>query len=328
MSNSQRRGDDRRRAQGGRPSGGSDRRDGGKGSGRSGGQRGDGRSAGGGTPKSGRSSDASRSDRSAGNRSGSGRSDSPRRGSGTAGQRSDRSGGRPPAGRSGSGSGGTRDPRRSITVVPGGDLPRWVREEITRSTPKDRREAALRELQLGLGSYSVGRHRVAAGALRKAKDLSPRSATVRELLGLSLYQLEDWEGALRELRTFRRLAGETTHLAVEMDCLRALGRPGDVEKAWAVFEEFGADRDAEDEIRVVFASHLLDQGRVSEAWKVIKPGRLLANAPEAALRRWAVAARVAHAAGDREAVKTLVDAIRKQDPDLDWLEDLQSALGI
>lgn len=196
------------------------------------------------------------------------------------------------------------------------------------STPKVRREAALRELQLGLGSYSVERFRQAAAALRKAKELAPRAATVRELLGLSLYQLEDWDGALRELRTYRRIAGESTHLAVEMDCLRALGRKDDVAKAWAVFEDLGADRDAEDEIRVVYASHLLDQGRIPEAWRVIKPGRLIANAPDAALRRWAVAARVAGRAGDQEAAKTLLDAIRKQSPEIEWLEDLRTELGL
>ena len=58
-----------------------------------------------------------------------------------------------------------------ITVTPGGDLPRWVKDEIVRSTPKVRRDAALQELRLGLGSYSVERYRQAANALRKAKDL-------------------------------------------------------------------------------------------------------------------------------------------------------------
>lgn len=214
-----------------------------------------------------------------------------------------------------------------ITVTPGGDLPRWVKDEILRSTPKVRREAALQELRLGLGSYSVDRFRQAAAALRKAKDLAPRAATVRELLGLSLYQLEDWDMALRELRTYRRLTGDTSHLAVEMDCLRAMNRPTDVAKTWATFEELGADREAEDEIRVVYASHLLDAGNTAAAWRVIKPGRLSANAPEPALRRWAVAARVAKAAGDMAAARTLVDAIRKQAPDAEWLEDLQAMIG-
>ncbi len=273
--------------------------------------------------------------RSAGGSSGrgpGGRNTGGRDGSDRGGDRRQSGGGSRDRDQRGSGDGRRRpddgERRGRITVSPGGDLPRWVRDEITRSTPKPRREAALHELQLGLGSYSVERFKQAASALRKAKDLAPRAATIRELLGLSLYQLELWEESLRELRTYRRLAGDTTHLAVEMDCLRALKRPGDVDKAWGLFEELGSERDAEDEIRVVYASHLLDQGRIAQAWRVIKPGRLVANAPEAALRRWAVAARTAVAAGDRETAQTLVNAIRKQMPAGGWLEDLESELAL
>ncbi len=203
-----------------------------------------------------------------------------------------------------------------------------MRDEINMSTPKARRESALIELQVGLGSYSVGRYRQAATALRKAKDLAPRAATIRELLGLSLYELEDWEPALRELRAYRRICGDTAHLAVEMDCLRALGRPGDVEKVWRVYEDVGADRDAEDELRVVYASFLLDNHRLGEAWKVIRPGRLVQDAPPPALRRWAVAARVAAAAGDLDSASRLVSAIRKQAPDAEWLDELSGEIGL
>jgi uncharacterized protein HemY len=60
---------------------------------------------------------------------------------------------------------------------------------------------------------------------------------------------------------------------------------------------------------------------------VIKPARLSASAPEPALRRWAVAARVAKASGDMATARTLVEAIRKQAPDAEWLEDLQNMIG-
>lgn len=219
-------------------------------------------------------------------------------------------------------------PRRRgpITVTPGGELPRWVREEITRSTPKDRREAALAELSSGLAAFSEERFRQAAAALRRAKTLSPRAGTVRELLGLAEYQLEDWEACLRELRTYRRLTGETEHMAVELDALRALGRDDGVEKTWRLFFELGGSREAEDELRVVYASYLLDRGRVPEAWRVVNPGRLVANPGASTLRRWAVAVRVAAAAGDRDAARRILDAIRREDPELDWLDELESLL--
>lgn len=220
------------------------------------------------------------------------------------------------------------DRRRSLTIQPGTPLPRWVREEITRSTPKERREGALIELSKGLEAFADDRPRQAVAALRRAKSLSPRAATVREILGLAAYQIEEWDEALRELRTFRRITGDTTHMAVEIDCLRAMGRAADVEKAWDLFNELGGERDSEDEVRVVYASHLLDQGRIADAWRVIKPGRLIANPPPAAVRRWAVAARVAAASGDKAAARTLFDAVRRESPDVEWLAELEHRLGL
>jgi hypothetical protein len=219
------------------------------------------------------------------------------------------------------------DRRRRIAVHPGASLPKWVREEILRSTPKERREPAIAELTKGLSAYAEERYRQAVTALRKAKGLAPRAATIRELLGLASYHAGEWEEGLRELRTFRRLTGDTTHMAVELDCLRGLGRSGDVDKTWETFRELGGSREADDEARVVYASHLLDSGRVAEAWQVVKPGRLSPDAPPSALRRWAVAAKVASEAGDADAARRLVKAIRDADPDVPWLADLEQSIG-
>jgi hypothetical protein len=215
---------------------------------------------------------------------------------------------------------------RTITAVPAGTLPRWVRDEITHSTPRDRREAAFRHLEEAIGQFADERYRPAIDNLDRAKALAPRAATVRELLGLASYYSERWEPALQELRAFRRLSGETIHMPVEMDCQRALKRWSGVEKTWELFGELGGDHDTELEAAVVYASYLLDRGRVAEAWKVIKPGRLVSPAPESELRRWFVAARVALAAGDRQAASKFVNAIAKQDPHLPGLEELQARL--
>ena len=198
-----------------------------------------------------------------------------------------------------------------------------MRDEVVHSTPKDRREAALNELTKGLTAFAEDRYKAAAASLRMAKQLAPRAATIREMLGLSAYRSDGWEEALKELRTYRRLTGAATHMPVEMDCLRALGRPDKaIRQTWETFQEIEASRDTDDEMRVVYASHLLDGGHLAEAWIVIKPGRLIANAPEAAVRRWAVAARVAAAADNRDAASKLVAAIRREAPDVPWLADL------
>lgn len=257
-----------------------------------------------------------------------------RRPSGEGGRRGpgDRSGRRPSGGRPGGRDSGQRSqpPGRSAKkeITAGtGQLPKWIRDEILHSTPKDRRDIAIGELEAGLTAFADERFGKAAGALRRAKELAPRAATVREMLGLSAYQIEQWQEGLAELRTYRRLTGITDHMAVEMDCQRALGKLDGVDKTWELFNELGGSREAEDEIRVVYASSLLEQGERERAWVVIKPGRLIEQPPDSMLRRWAVAARVADANGDREAARKLVVAIRDADPNLPWLAEFDDLLA-
>lgn len=216
--------------------------------------------------------------------------------------------------------------RRSITSVPAGELPRWIREEITRTAPKARREPALAHLTRAVGEFADERYGAALDQLQKAKELAPQAATIRELLGLSAYYLGRWEQALRELRTFRRISGETTQMPVEMDCLRALGRDDDVEKTFRQLRELNPRPETDDEARVVFASALLDRDLVGEAWKVIRPGRLVSDPRQSALRRWYVAARVATAAGDLEAAHRFADAIADADGDFPGLADLRTEI--
>lgn len=215
-----------------------------------------------------------------------------------------------------------QDRRRGGRLQAGAPLPKWVRDEIVRSTPKPRRDPALAHLEQGIRQYGDARFRSAVQSLRKAKELAPSAATVRELLGLAAYESELWEEALRELRAYRRMSGDTIHMAVEMDCLRALNRPGDVEKTWQRFLELGGSRRAEDEARVVYGSFLADQGRLAEAWTVVKPGRLVPNPPESTLRRWAVAVRVAAASGDTTTARRILKAIRAAG-DQPWLAELE-----
>lgn len=225
-------------------------------------------------------------------------------------------------------SGGDRSSagRKSITAVPAGDLPRWVRDEITRTAPKDRRQPAIDHLARAVSEFADERYGAALAQLHKAKDLAPQAATIRELLGLSAYHLERWDEALRELRTFRRISGETTQMPVELDCLRALGRPEDVEKTYRKLMDLDHHPAVDDEARVVYASALLDRGLVGDAWKVIKPGRLVSNPKPSQLRRWYVAARVAAAANDGPAAHSLLNALTDSEPDFPGIAELRSEI--
>lgn len=83
----------------------------------------------------------------------------------------------------------------------------------------------------------VAKHLVMAGrlvdidpqlALQHALAASRRGGRlglVREAVGLTAYAAGDYAEALRELRTYRRITGDQTHLPVQADCERGLGRP-------------------------------------------------------------------------------------------------------
>lgn len=240
------------------------------------------------------------------------------------GKRPPAKGGRPPYEQSGRPTGERR--RESLTSVPSGQLPKWVRDEILHSTPKDRREPALAHLSKGMAQFADERYQGALPEFRKAKELAPRSSTIRELLGLAAYRSGQWDEGLRELRTFRRLTGDLIHTPVEMDCLRGLGRSADVTKAWEMIQSSDISATIQHEARVVYASHLLDEGQVREAWDVIKPGRLVASPSMAEMRRWFVAARVALAAGDKDAADRIVSALEGQDPDFEGVDALRRSL--
>jgi len=214
--------------------------------------------------------------------------------------------------------------RRRKPIAAGGSLPRWVKDEINRTTPTGRREAAIHRLEQGAEAFASERYGAAFEVLSKGKDLAPRSTAIRELLGLSAYHTGRWEVALRELRAYRRIAGDTLHMAVEMDCLRALGRPADVKKTWATFLELGGSPAADSEARVVYGSFLLDEGENRAAWDVTRPSRITKDPNPWELRRWYVAARAAARLGDKATARRLRDAIRAAEPDLVGLDELDS----
>ncbi len=209
----------------------------------------------------------------------------------------------------------------------GGQLPRWVQEEVTRSTRKERRQAVLQYLEDAAQAFADGKYGKAAQHAEQAKQASSSNGTIREILGLAYYRLGRWKDALKELRGFRRIAGETTHMPVEMDCLRALERSSDVEKVWAQLHELGGRRDTMREGRVVYGSYLLDAGRLDEAWRVVNPKKIHQDADESSLRQWYVAARVAAHLGDESSARQLVGAITTADPGFPGLDQLEKEIS-
>lgn len=193
---------------------------------------------------------------------------------------------------------------------------------MSRVTAKGRIQPTLELLHSAAKSFAASKYGKALGDLEEAKVMAPRVATIRELMGLCSYRLGRWDQALRELRTFRRLTGETTHMPVEMDVLRALDRPRDVEEVWKAFRRIGGDREVEREARVVYASFLLDDGRDREAWEITNPKRIGDSPQPSELRVWFVAAKAAARLGDLKTARRLYMAIQASDAGFPALDEL------
>ncbi len=138
----------------------------------------------------------------------------------------------------------------------------------------------------------MARHLVATGQLidenpaealahaLAARRLASRISAVREAVGLAAYHNGEWQTAIAELRTYHRMTGVQSHLAVIADCERALGRP---ERAIDLFR--GADREKLDsavaiELLIVAAGARGDLGQGDAAVAMLQVRELTTDVAE------------------------------------------------
>ncbi len=207
------------------------------------------------------------------------------------------------------------------------DLPNWIVEALARVTPKDRIAPALEALGDASAAMNEGRYHAAVKDAKRAKNLAPQDTTVRETLGLSAYRIGDWDTALSELRAYRRMAGDASHLPIEMDVLRAKGRGKDVRAAWETLQKAEVRPAVWKEGKVVYGSYLLDEGDAEAAWDLTGPDRVGPNAKESDLRVWYIAARAAARNGDTDTARSIADAIVLNDPSFPGLDELDQEIA-
>lgn len=169
-----------------------------------------------------------------------------------------------------------------------------------------------------------GREAAAARSAAAAKELAPRSGSVREVLGIALYRQERFREALRELQTYRRITGRMDQNHLIADCHRALGAP---EKA-AVAAREALRASIADEARVeaaiVGAAALGDLGRFGEALALLRSfptrERLARNFEQ---RLWYVSGDILERAGrHREAAAEFRRVVRHDPAAFDAAERL------
>jgi tetratricopeptide (TPR) repeat protein len=189
-------------------------------------------------------------------------------------------------------------------------------EEVQAAARKGRGPEAIAALTAALEALDRGRLAEAERAGASAKALAPRSASVREILGMALYRQERFREALRELQAYRRITGRADQNHLIADAHRALGSP---EKAAPLAQEALRARipaEVRAEAVVVAAAALADMGRFEEALTLL---RRFHTDPSAArphdLRVWYVAGDVLDRAGrPREAAREFRRVV-DHDPD-------------
>ncbi len=177
-------------------------------------------------------------------------------------------------------------------------------------------DRAIARLERAVELLERGDPRGAASEAAKAKAVAPRSAAVREVLGLALYGQRRWREALSEMQAYRRMSGRSDQNHIIADCHRALGHP---ERAVPLAEEALAARGvplaAKAEAVVVAASALADMGRHEQALGLLRRVRTREDVagPEV-LRVWYVTGSVLARAGRPEEAAREFRKILRHDP--------------
>ncbi|MFM7718960.1 MAG: tetratricopeptide repeat protein [Actinomycetota bacterium] len=193
---------------------------------------------------------------------------------------------------------GKRAPQKRVAAT----LPKDVLGELRQTVAPAKADQAIARLERAVALLERGDPRGAAAEAAKAKALAPRSAAVREVLGLALYGEGRWREALAEMQTYRRVSGRADQNHIIADCHRALGNP---DRAVPLAEEALAARGvplaARTEAVVVAASALADLRRFDQALGLLRrvKTREDVGGPEV-LRVWYVTADILERAGRRD----------------------------
>jgi tetratricopeptide (TPR) repeat protein len=145
---------------------------------------------------------------------------------------------------------------------------------------------------------------------------APDSASVRELLGLTLYRLGRWSAAAAELEAFRALTGSTEQHPVLADCYRALKQHARVAELWDELRQASPSAELVTEGRIVMAGSLADQGKLKEALAVLgqRNWRLPRQPKDHHLRRAYALADLLERAGETTKARDLFARIQRADP--------------
>lgn len=221
-------------------------------------------------------------------------------------------------------------------VQRGRSTPRRARRDITidldelKSLVGAKRAGHIEpQLRQAAAAFDRERYREAQSILAKLVKEVPSSPTIRELYGLTLYRLEKWRAAARQLEAFGELTrGSTEQHPVLADCQRALGNWAEVEHVWDELRRASPSGELVTEGRIVVAGAQADQGRVADAVRTLEKGWRFPKKPRIHhLRRAYALADLYERAGDTPRARELFARIARADPQFADASARASLLG-
>jgi tetratricopeptide (TPR) repeat protein len=219
-----------------------------------------------------------------------------------------------------------RTRQRATRNSRGSRLPPPVKDELGRA---DRRLAPKLEQRLAeaVRAYEHDRYQDARRILRSLVEVAPAAAAVRELYGLTLYRMNRWSEAIKELELFHSLAGSFDQHPVMMDSYRALKRWRRVEDLWTDLKEASPAAEIVAEGRIVAAGALADRGRLAEAVHVLERAPADVKRPKLHhLRTWYALADLNERAGEIPRARALFTTVLRQDAEFADVAERLAAL--
>jgi tetratricopeptide (TPR) repeat protein len=194
-------------------------------------------------------------------------------------------------------------------------VPGPVLEELTGAAGAGRAPKLAERLAEASHAYDRERYPEALRLVRPLVDAAPTSAAVRELYGLTLYRMERWAQATRELYAYQALSGSCDQHPVLMDCFRALHRYREVETLWDELRRASPSAEIVAEGRIVMAGSLADQGNLPGAIRLLEKTRSVKKPREHHVRQWYALADLFDRAGDIPRARDLFNRVASVDAD-------------
>lgn len=189
-------------------------------------------------------------------------------------------------------------------------VPREAWRDLRATVPPNVLDDVVKAVGTAADALNEGDDARAMDLLAWAKSVAPRSATIREALGIAHYAGERYSEAHSELLAYRRLSGAQDQNHVLADCARAAGRQDKVHEYVNEMIAAGVERDRVVEGLMVLAGDRADHDDVEGALETLEragldPVQVQPYHP----RLWYLAADLSERLGRRDEAREYFEAI-------------------